>query len=70
MISRWRSSIGLRGQPAGPQSNVTAAASEPSLTLMDIVATEKRLDDQDDEPLAAVIDILRGASGRNTIETR
>jgi hypothetical protein len=55
MISRWRNSIGLRPLPAGED-----AANAPSTTLVDIVESERDLDDQS-EPLAAVIDILRGA---------
>jgi hypothetical protein len=55
MISRWRSSIGLR-----PLAAEGDPATAPSTTLVDIVESERGLDDQD-EPLAAVIDILRGA---------
>jgi len=55
MISRWRNSAGPRPLPAGEDP-----ADAPSTTLVDIVESERDLDGQD-EPLAAVIDILRGA---------
>ncbi|HEY8172359.1 MAG TPA: J domain-containing protein [Dehalococcoidia bacterium] len=50
-IARWRASIGLRSQ---------AAEDAPDTTLVDIVAGERDLE-QHDEPLEAVLDILRGA---------
>jgi hypothetical protein len=55
MISRWRTRIGSRSLPAGEDP-----ATAPSTTLVDVVESERDLDDQN-EPLAAVIDILRGA---------
>jgi DnaJ domain len=61
MISRWRSSVGLReGQPS-------ATADGPSSTLVDIVRTERELEAQD-APLTAVIDILRGSG--HTADTK
>lgn len=55
MISRWRHTIGLR-----PPSVREGVADTPSSTLVDIVESERGLDEQS-EPLSAVIDILRGA---------
>ena len=55
MISRWRNSVGLR-----PISSVEHEDSKPSMTLLDIVESEHDLEGAD-EPLSAVIDILRGA---------
>lgn len=55
MISRWRSSVGLR------EDQPVATADGPSTALVDIVRTERELEAQD-APLAAVIDILRGSS--------
>jgi hypothetical protein len=55
MISRWRSSVGLRPLPTPGEPRNT-----PSTTLVDIVESEREVSDQG-EPLAAVIDILRGA---------
>ncbi len=62
MISRWRNSIGLTPETAGE-----TAERKPSTKLVEIVETERKLDDAD-EPLAAVMDILRG-SGANSIRT-
>lgn len=53
MITRWRNSVGLR--PVVEESDVM-----PSRTLVDIVDSERDLDEQS-ESLSAVIDILRGA---------
>ncbi|HYM15203.1 MAG TPA: J domain-containing protein [Dehalococcoidia bacterium] len=68
MISRWRSSVGLKAPENAPKVN---GAATPSTTLMDIVSAERRIDGAkpDDEPLAAVIEILRGSPGR-TVETK
>lgn len=60
MISRWRNSVGLR--PLGTDNEAS-----PSTTLVDIVESERDLDEQS-APLSAVIDILRGA--HRPIETR
>jgi hypothetical protein len=53
-IARWRSSIGLRAVQR-------EAGDGPDMTLVDIVSGEQNLE-QHDEPLEAVLDILRGAS--------
>jgi hypothetical protein len=54
MISRWRHSVGLKNiQPEMPGADV------PISTLVDIVETEREIDG-DSEPIAAVLDILRG----------
>ncbi len=64
LISRWRTSVGLR--PLAPAE--LDADGEPSLELVDIVEAERSLEEHDDgEPLAAVIDILRGS--RKPVET-
>jgi hypothetical protein len=52
-IARWRQSIGLRELAAGQEA--------PDRTLVDIVSGEREIEEHDAEPLAAVIDILRGA---------
>ena len=62
MISRWRNSVGLVPEPP-----VEAADRKPSTRLVEIVETERKLDESD-EPLAAVMDILRG-SGTNSVRT-
>lgn len=54
-IARWRNSVGLREVPRSPAGLDT--------TLVDIFDDEREIDDPE-EPLAAVIDILRGS--RNT----
>jgi curved DNA-binding protein CbpA len=67
MISHWRNSVGLKPPAEAPLDTRSGEpAQAPSTTLMDIVSTERRLqdDDQDGDPLAAVIDILRGSSTR------
>lgn len=55
-ITRWRQSVGLK-------TNLRAETDDapPNGTLVDIVETERSLDGHD-EPLAAVLDILRGAN--------
>ena len=64
LISRWRTSVGLR--PLAPAE--LSEDGEPSLELVDIVESERTLEEHDDgEPLAAVIDILRGS--RKPVET-
>jgi hypothetical protein len=55
MISRWRNSVGLRSMAPAAQGDA-----EPSMRLVDIVESEHDLG-APDEPLSAVIDILRGA---------
>ncbi len=62
MISRWRNSVGLLAE-----APADAAERKPSTKLVEIVETERKLDEAD-EPLAAVMDILRG-SGANPIRT-
>lgn len=54
MILRWRNSVGLRPTAA------EHGDAEPSMTLVDIVESERDVDEPS-EPLSAVIDILRGA---------
>ena len=64
LISRWRTSVGLR--PLAPGE--VGADGEPSHELGEIVEAERSLEDHEDgEPLAAVIDILRGS--RKPVET-
>jgi len=53
-IARWRRSVGLR------EAQPSAAAGEPDSTLVDIVSSEREVDDAS-EPLSAVLDILRGS---------
>jgi hypothetical protein len=60
MISRWRNSVGLMAE-----APAEAGDRQPSTKLVEIVETERKLDESD-EPLAAVMDILRG-SGANSI---
>lgn len=55
-IARWRQSIGLRGAAVLPG----AAPERPDTSLVDIVQGERELD-AEEEPLAAVLEILRGA---------
>jgi curved DNA-binding protein CbpA len=66
MISHWRNSVGLVPRADAGVAPASATPPAPSTTLMDIVSTERRLqdDDQEGDPLAAVIDILRGSSTR------
>lgn len=57
MIARWRKSMGLRTslrEQASP-------GGEPTTELVEIVETERQIDEHESEPLMAVIDILRGA---------
>ncbi len=53
-IARWRRSVGLNA----PDS--IAQLDSPDTTLVDIFEVERQIDETD-EPLAAVIDILRGS---------
>jgi hypothetical protein len=53
-IARWRKSVGLRELP---QAEI---GEEPDSTLADIVQAEREIEEQS-EPLAAVLDILRGS---------
>ena len=62
MISRWRNSVGLVPDPPAEADD-----RKPSTRLVEIVETERKLDESD-EPLAAVMDILRG-SGANSVRT-
>ena len=62
MISRWRNSVGLTPETAGDDSDL-----KPSTRLVEIVETERKIDESD-EPLAAVMDILRG-SGTSSVRT-
>jgi hypothetical protein len=58
VIARWRKSMGLRTSLrdfAGPGNGA------PSTELVDIVESERQIDEATSEPLMAVIDILRGA---------
>ncbi len=68
MISHWRNSVGLKppAETSVALPSSPAAAQTPSTTLLDIVGAERRLneDEQEGDPLAAVIDILRGSSTR------
>ena len=56
MISRWRSSVGLKA-PSGTASDPDR---QPDTTLVEIFQSEHEIDSQS-EPLTAVIDILRGS---------
>lgn len=53
-IARWRASVGLKAIHRDDSGGA------PSTELVDIVEGERRLD-ADDEPINAVLDILRGA---------
>jgi len=58
VIARWRTNMGLRPSLrdfAGPGTGA------PSTELVEIVESERQLDENESEPLMAVIDILRGA---------
>ncbi len=63
MISRWRDSVGLRALAPSPDAGQPDGT--PSTALVDIVESERGLDDES-APLSVVIDILRGAH-RSTI---
>jgi hypothetical protein len=54
-ISRWRKSVGLRAPMPGQEAG-------PSETLMEIVETEKQIEEQDGEAFNAVMDILRSGA--------
>lgn len=56
VIARWRKSMGLRVLPGQALPD-----EEPSTDLVEIVDTERQIEESAGEPLAAVIDILRGA---------
>lgn len=62
MITRWRNTVGLVPQPTEEERE-----RQPSTQLVEIVEAERKLDEAD-EPLAAVMDILRG-SGANSIRS-
>lgn len=55
MISRWRNSVGL------PQDSPDGDEREPSTRLVEIVEAERKINGSE-EPLAAVMDILRGSA--------
>ncbi|MHB8376626.1 MAG: DnaJ domain-containing protein [Dehalococcoidia bacterium] len=57
VIARWRKSMGLRTSLRDQAS----PGSEPSNALVEIVESERQIDERESEPLMAVIDILRGA---------
>ena len=60
VIARWRKSMGLRTS----LREQALSGGEPSTALVEIVETERQIDERDEresEPLMAVIDILRGA---------
>lgn len=63
MINRWRNSVGLQA----PVSTVNDPSRDPDTTLVDIFQSEQDIEGQN-EPLTAVIDILRGS--RQTTESR
>jgi hypothetical protein len=65
MISRWRNSVGLR--PLAEAES--AATAEPDTTLVEIVESERDLE-RHDEPLAAVMDILRGSGTKKPVGTK
>ncbi len=56
MISRWRNSVGLQAPP----TSAGELEREPDTTLVEIFQSEQDIDSPD-EPLSAVIDILRGS---------
>jgi hypothetical protein len=56
VIARWRKSMGLR-----PSLRDFAGREAPSNELVEIVESERQIDEGESEPLMAVIDILRGA---------
>jgi hypothetical protein len=58
VIARWRKRMGLGSPLPGARD---AAPTTPSNALVEIVASERQLDEGESEPLMAVIDILRGA---------
>ncbi len=66
MISRWRNSVGLR--PLAEEDG--AGDAQPDRTLVEIVEAERDIE-RGGEPLAAVMDILRGGSGTpKPVETK
>ena len=56
IIARWRKSMGLRAA----ELSASEPKEAPITTLVDIVDEERELH-EDDEPINAVLDILRGA---------
>jgi hypothetical protein len=60
MITRWRNTVGLVADPQRDSSH-----ERPSRRLVEIVETERKLDESD-EPLAAVMDILRRSGAHST----
>ncbi|MBI5285230.1 MAG: DnaJ domain-containing protein [Chloroflexi bacterium] len=63
MISRWRNSVGLR-----PMADDDDDAREPSNELVEIVAAERDIE-RGGEPLAAVMDILRGSRTEKAVRS-
>jgi hypothetical protein len=53
-IARWRASVGLKAQP-----HDLPPEAEPSTTLVDILGSEREID-EDSEPLMTALEILRG----------
>jgi len=64
MISRWRHSVGLKNI----QPDMLPGADVPIATLVEIVESEREIDEGESEPIAAVLDILRGT--RNSLDRR
>jgi hypothetical protein len=60
MIARWRKSVGLK-PVALSELGPALGAPAPSTTLVEIVESEREIEDAENAPLDAVIDILRGA---------
>lgn len=56
-IARWRKSVGLKQL----DTSLALPVDGPDTTLVDIVASERELE-EDSEPLSAVLDILRGSN--------
>jgi hypothetical protein len=61
-IKRWRSSVGLRAPMPGQILAGAGMAGAPSETLLEIVETEKQIEEQDGEAFNAVMDILRSGA--------
>ena len=61
-IARWRASVGLKAVQLGE------AEDAPSTELLDILEGERALDD--DEPLNAVMDILRGTHRKSGVPAK
>jgi hypothetical protein len=54
-IARWRASVGLRAPLVSDDEQA------PSTELVDIVRSEREIEDAESEPLNAVLEILRGS---------